>query len=173
MIVTTHGLGDCISGMILYNETISQRNKDGTYFLEVIADAGVIPGIKVDTGAKDMDCYPGEKIFQGLDGLRDPAAVPGIAFLSGGQSADLASARLNAMNVRFKSRSPWELAFSFAERSSNLRWSSGHGEEAHILAAQQALYHRAKCNQAARCGQYDEAIERKYAENKYLATQRS
>ena len=114
MIVTTHGLGDCISGMILYNETISQRNKDGTYFLEVIADAGVIPGIKVDTGAKDMDCYPGEKIFQGLDGLRDPAAVPGIAFLSGGQSADLASARLNAMNVRFKSRSPWELAFSFA-----------------------------------------------------------
>src|ERR1035438_10835953 len=43
-----------------------------------------------------------------------PAAVPGIAFLSGGQSAELASARLNAMNVRFKSRRPWALAFSFA-----------------------------------------------------------
>ena len=242
LIVTTPGLGECISGAILYDETIRQKKKDGTPFVKAITDAGIIPGIKVDTGAKDMAGHPGEKITEGLDGLRDrlaeysqmgarfakwraviavgdgipsrgcieanaqalaryaalcqeaglvpvvepevlmdgehtlerccevteevlrtvfnqlytqrvmlegmilkpnmvlpgltcpkqeavdevadatvrcllravPAAVPGIAFLSGGQSAELASARLNAMNVRFKSRLPWALAFSFA-----------------------------------------------------------
>ena len=242
LIVTTPGLGEFISGVILYDETIRQSRKDGTPFLKVITDAGIIPGIKVDTGAKELAGHPGEKITEGLDGLRDrlaeysqmgarfakwravitigdglpsrgcieanaqalaryaalcqeaglvpivepevlmdgahslercfevtaevlravfsqlytqrvalegmilkpnmvlpgkdcpkqnrveevadatvtcllravPAAVPGIAFLSGGQSAELASARLNAMNVRFKSRLPWALAFSFA-----------------------------------------------------------
>ena len=79
-----------------------------------------------------------------------PAAVPGIAFLSGGQSPELASARLNAMNVRFKSRLPWALAFSFARAIQQPALEIWHGEEAHMLAAQEALYHRAKCNQAAR-----------------------
>ncbi|HZM01971.1 MAG TPA: class I fructose-bisphosphate aldolase [Candidatus Saccharimonadales bacterium] len=242
LIVTTSGLGESISGAILYDETIRQQKKDGTPIVKVITDAGIIPGIKVDTGAKDMAGHPGEKITEGLDGLRErlkeyfqmgarfakwraviavgagipsrgcieanaqalaryaalcqeagvvpvvepevlmdgehtlercnevteevlrtvfnqlsiqrvmlegmilkpnmvlpgltcpkqeavdevadatvrcllrvvPAAVPGIAFLSGGQSAELASARLNAMNVRSKSRPPWALAFSFA-----------------------------------------------------------
>jgi len=70
LIVTTPGLGESISGVILYDETIRQSRKDGTPFLKVIADAGIIPGIKVDTGAKDMAGHPGEKIAEGLDGLR-------------------------------------------------------------------------------------------------------
>ena len=71
LIVTTPGLGECISGAILYDETIRQQKKDGTPFLKVLTDAGIIPGIKVDTGAKDMAAHPGEKITEGLDGLRD------------------------------------------------------------------------------------------------------
>ena len=313
MIVTTPGLGECISGAILYDETIRQQKKDGTPFLKVLSDAGIIPGIKVDTGAKDLAAHPGEKITEGLDGLRDrlkeyvqmgarfakwraviaigdgipsrscieanahalaryaslcqeaglvpvvepevfmdgdhtleqcraateevlrtvfnqlytqqvtlegmilkpnmvlpgltcpprkevkevaigeqqyqvrltdrqedevedvdevadatvrcllravPAAVPGIAFLSGGQSAELASARLNAMNVRFKSRLPWALAFSFARAIQQPALEIWKGEEAHVSAAQQALYHRARCNRAARRGEYTAAMER-------------
>jgi fructose-bisphosphate aldolase class I len=288
LLVTTPGLGECISGAILYDETIRQQKKDGTPFVEVLADAGIIPGIKVDTGAKDMAGHPGEKITEGLDGLRDrleeyaqmgarfakwravivlgdgipsracieanahalaryaalcqeaglvpivepevlmdgahtlercrdlteqvlrtvfdqlylqgvtpegmllkpnmvlaglncskqetvdevadatvncllravPAAVPGIAFLSGGQSAQLASARLNAMNVRFKSYRPWALAFSFARAIQQPALEIWQGKEAKVSAAQQALYHRAKCNRAARRGEYSAAMER-------------
>ena len=288
LIVTTPGLGEFISGVILYDETIRQSGKDGTPFVKVIIDAGIVPGIKVDTGAKDMAGHPGEKITEGLDGLRDrlaeysqigarfakwravitisdgipsrgcieanaqalaryaalcqeaglvpvvepevlmdgdhtlqrcfevteevlrtvfnqlytqgvllegmilkpnmvlpgltcpkqetvdevadatvrcllravPAAVPGIAFLSGGQSGELASARLNAMNVRFKSRLPWALAFSFARAIQQPALEIWQGEEAHVLAAQQALYHRARCNRAARRGEYDAAMEK-------------
>jgi fructose-bisphosphate aldolase class I len=288
LIVTTSGLDNFISGVILYDETIRQSRKDGTQFIKVIIDAGIIPGIKVDTGAKDMAGHPGEKITEGLDGLRDrlseyfkmgacfakwravisigegiptrgcieanaqalaryaalcqeaglvpvvepevlmhgehtlkrcsevteevlrtvfnqlymqrvtlegmilkpnmvlpglacpkqesvdevadatmrcllravPAAVPGIAFLSGGQSAELASARLNAMNVRFKSRLPWALAFSFARAIQQPALEIWQGEKAHVLAAQQALYHRARCNWAARRGEYNAAMEK-------------
>ncbi len=71
LIVTTPGLGEFISGAILYDETIRQRKKDGTSFVKVLADAGIIPGIKVDIGAKDLAGHPGEKITEGLDGLRD------------------------------------------------------------------------------------------------------
>ena len=71
LIVTTPDLGECISGVILYDETIRQQKKDGTPFVKVITDAGIIPGIKVDTGAKNMAGHPGEKITEGLDGLRD------------------------------------------------------------------------------------------------------
>jgi fructose-bisphosphate aldolase class I len=88
-----------------------------------------------------------------------PAAVPGIAFLSGGQSGELASARLNAMNVRFKSRLPWALAFSFARAIQQPALEIWKGEEANVLSAQQALYHRAKCNRAARRGEYNAAME--------------
>jgi fructose-bisphosphate aldolase class I len=288
LIVTTPGLGECINGAILYDETIRQQKKDGTSFVKAITDAGIIPGIKVDTGAKDMAGHPGEKITEGLDGLRDrlveysrmgarfakwraviavgdgipsrgcieanahalaryaalcqeagmvpiiepevlmdgahplkrccevteevlrevfiqlymqgvllegillkpnmvlpgltcpkqervdevadatvncllravPAAVPGIAFLSGGQSGELASARLNAMNARFKSRLPWDLAFSFARAIQQPAMEIWQGEEIHVLAAQQALYHRARCNRAARCGEYNAALEK-------------
>ena len=287
LIVTTPGLGECISGAILYDETIRQRKRDGTPFVKAITDAGIIPGIKVDTGAKNLAGHPGEKITEGLDGLRDrlaeysqmgarfakwraviavgegipsraareananalaryaalcqesglvpvvepevlmdgehtldrcckvteeilrtvfnelyaegvllegmilkpnmvlpgstcprqesvddvadatvrcllrsvPAAVPGIAFLSGGQSAELASARLNAMNVRFKSRMPWALAFSFARAIQQPALEIWQGKDAHVLAAQRALNHRARCNRAARRGEYSAVME--------------
>jgi fructose-bisphosphate aldolase class 1 len=107
----TPGLGECVSGVILYDETIRQRKKDGT------------------------------------------------PFLSGGQPAKLASARLNAMNVRFKSRLPWALAFSFARAIQRPALEIWRGEGAHVLAAQQALSHRARCNQTARRGEYDAAMD--------------
>ena len=287
LIVTTPGLGDCISGLILYDETIREKKKDGTPFLKVILDAGIIPGIKVDTGAKDMAGHPGEKITEGLDGLRDrlkeyaqmgarfakwravitigdgipsracmeanaqalaryaalcqeaglvpvvepevlmegehtlarccevteevlrtvfdelyaqrvllegmilkpnmilpgltcpqqevvdvvadttvrcllravPAAVPGIAFLSGGQSGELASARLSAMNARFRGHLPWAVAFSFARAIQQPALEIWRGHEAHVQLAQKALYYRAKCNMVARRGSYPAAME--------------
>ena len=288
LIITTPLLGECISGTILYDETIRQRKKDGTPFIRAIIDAGIIPGIKVDTGAKDLAGHPSEKITEGLDGLRDrlkeyfqmgarfakwravitvgdcipsqgcveanaqalaryaalcqeaglvpvvepevlmevdhsmercrelteevlravfaqlyvqrvtlegmllkpnmvlpgllcaeqeavdetadatirsllrvvPAAVPGVAFLSGGQSCELASARLNAMNVRFKSHLPWAVAFSFARAIQQPALELWKGQEANVAVAQQALYHRARCNRAARRGEYHAAMEK-------------
>jgi len=71
MIITTPGLGECISGAILFDETIHQQKKDGTPFVKALLNAGIIPGIKVDTGAKEMAGHPGEKITEGLDGLRE------------------------------------------------------------------------------------------------------
>jgi len=287
LIVTTPGLNESISGAILYDETIRQKKKDGTLFIKALIDAKIIPGIKVDTGAKEMAGHPQEKITEGLDGLRDrlkeyvqmgvrfakwraviaigngipsrgcieanaqvlaryaalcqenglvpivepevlmdgahtlkqccevttevlrtvfnqlytqgvmlegmllkpnmilpgltcskqesvdevadstvkcllrtvPAAVPGIMFLSGGQSCELASARLNAMNARFKLELPWALSFSFARAIQQPALEIWQGKEGNILAAQQALYHRAKCNQAARRGEYNALME--------------
>jgi len=89
-----------------------------------------------------------------------PAAVPGIAFLSGGQSAQLASARLNAMNVRFESRLPWAVAFSFARAIQQPALEIWRGEKANAVAAQQALNHRARCNRAARRGEYSPGMEK-------------
>jgi|SRR5580704_2886784 hypothetical protein len=74
LILTTPGLGESISGVILYDETIRQSRKDGTPLIKVITDAGIIPGIKVDTGAQDMAAHAGEKITEGLDGLRERLA---------------------------------------------------------------------------------------------------
>jgi fructose-bisphosphate aldolase class I len=287
LIVNTPGLDESISGAILYDETIRQQTSDGTSFAKALCHVGIIPGIKVDTGAKDMAAFPGEKITEGLDGLRArlaeyvemgarfakwravisieeglptpgciegnahalaryaalcqeaglvpivepevlmdgthtlttcsevteevlravfhelhaqrvqlecmilkpnmvlpglacftqesleevadatvhcllrtvPAAVPGVAFLSGGQSGILASARLNAMNVRFKSRLPWALAFSYGRAIQEPALEIWHGEQANADEAQQALYHRARCDRAARLGQYDAAFE--------------
>jgi len=88
-----------------------------------------------------------------------PAAVPGIAFLSGGQSAELASARLNAMNAGFKPRMPWALTFSFSRAIQQPALEIWQGKEGNVQAAQQALYHRAKCNSAARRGEYNAAME--------------
>jgi fructose-bisphosphate aldolase class I len=288
LIVTTPHLGTCISGMILYDETIRQKKKDGTPFIKVIIDAGIIPGIKVDTGAKEMANHPGEKITEGLDGLRNrlmeysqmgarfakwravitlgnsipskgcieantqalaryaalcqeaglipvvepevlmegdhtleqclvvteqvlhtlfnqlytqrvmleavilkpnmvlpglaclkqetvdevadatvncllrtvPGAAAGVAFLSGGQSCELASARLNAMNIRFKSRLPWALMFSFARAIQQPALEIWQGKESNVIAAQQALYARARCSSAARLGEYNTAMEK-------------
>jgi len=88
-----------------------------------------------------------------------PAAVPGIAFLSGGQSGELASARLSAMNARFRGRMPWGLAFSFARAIQEPAMQIWHGEDANVPAAQKALIHRARCNVAARRGEYSTAME--------------
>ncbi|MEO1354003.1 MAG: class I fructose-bisphosphate aldolase [Cyanobacteria bacterium J06635_15] len=74
LILTTPGLSDYISGPILYDETIRQSTQDGVPFLKVITDAGMIPGIKIDTGAKDLAGHPNEKVTEGLDGLRDRIA---------------------------------------------------------------------------------------------------
>ena len=71
MILTTEGLGENISGVILYDETIRQARSDGTTFLKLIADTGIVPGVKVDAGAKDLAVHPGEKITEGLDGLSE------------------------------------------------------------------------------------------------------
>jgi fructose-bisphosphate aldolase class I len=288
MIIRTPGLSECISGAILYDETIRQEQSDGTPFIKVLINAGIIPGIKVDIGAKELAGHPGETVTEGLDGLRErlaeysqmgarfakwraviaigrgipslgcvdanahalaryaalcqeaglvpivepevlmggdhtlehcrkvteevlrtvfnalvaqrvllegiilkpnmvlpgadcskqaeieevaeatvscllravPAAIPAVAFLSGGQSAELASAHLNAMNVRFKSRLPWALAFSFARAIQQPALEIWHGEETNVWAAQKALYHRAHCNMAARNGEYSSDMEK-------------
>jgi fructose-bisphosphate aldolase class I len=282
LLVTTTGLGEYISGAILYDETIRQHKKDGTSFVRVLSDAGIVPGIKVDTGAKDLAGHPTEKITEGLDGLRArlseyfqmgarfakwravfsigeglpsracietnaqalaryaalcqeaglvpvvepevlmsgshtlercrevteevlhnvfdqlysqnvtpealllkpnmilpglacptqptaevvagatvtslfravPAAVPGIMFLSGGQSGELASARLNAMNAAFRSHLPWALSFSFGRALQQPALEIWNGDDANAREAQNALIHRSCCNRAARRGEY-------------------
>src|ERR1700728_1902850 len=75
LIVTTPGLGESISGAILYDETIRQKTRDGRPFVDVLNQAGIIPGIKVDQGAKDLAGFPGEKVTEGLDGLRERLAA--------------------------------------------------------------------------------------------------
>src|SRR4029077_14129627 len=71
LLFTTPRVGDHISGAILYDETIRQSAADGRSFVQVLQDAGVIPGIKVDTGAKPLALFPGETVTEGLDGLRE------------------------------------------------------------------------------------------------------
>jgi fructose-bisphosphate aldolase class I len=90
-----------------------------------------------------------------------PAAVPGIAFLSGGQSGELASARLNAINAGFRSRVPWALTFSFARAIQQPALEIWKGQPDRVPAAQKALAHRARCDRAARRGEYESAMERK------------
>ncbi len=88
-----------------------------------------------------------------------PAAVPGVVFLSGGQPGELASARLNAMNARYKSRIPWELSFSFGRAIQEPALEIWHGDQANVVPAQKALYHRAKCDRAAHRGEYKATVE--------------
>src|SRR6185436_19532394 len=71
LLFTTPGLGAFISGALLYDETIRQKGVDGTPFVEVLRRQGIVPGIKVDLGAKPLAGFPGEKITEGLDGLRE------------------------------------------------------------------------------------------------------
>jgi fructose-bisphosphate aldolase class I len=85
-----------------------------------------------------------------------PAAVPGIVFLSGGQSGKLASARLNAMHARFGTRAPWPISFSFARALQQPAISIWRGDSANAAEAQRALDYRARCNAAARRGDYVE-----------------
>src|SRR5918997_3851482 len=71
LLVTTEGASEHISGVILYDETIKQETKDGQPFPEMLKEVGIIPGIKVDTGAKPLALSDGEKGTEGLDGLRE------------------------------------------------------------------------------------------------------
>ena len=290
VIVTTPRLGEVIGGAILFDETTRQRIADGVAFTQVLQDAGIIVGVKVDLGAKDLAGHPGETITEGLDGLRErfaeyagmgarfakwravihlgeglpsqggldanagalaryaalaqeaglvpivepevlmdgdqslqdcsrvtervlhtvfeqlyrqrvllegmilkpnmvttglacplqpaagevadatldclrravPAAVPAIAFLSGGQSDELASDRLNAMSLRKRAqgaRAPWALSFSYGRAVLRGALHLWRGDAAMASAAQAALYHRADCNRAARRGEYSAAME--------------
>jgi fructose-bisphosphate aldolase class I len=74
VLFTTAGVGEFISGVILFDETIRQKTRDGRTFVEALEQQGIIPGIKVDKGAKPMANFPGEKVTEGLDGLRERLA---------------------------------------------------------------------------------------------------
>jgi len=290
LLVTTPGLGDGIGGAILVDETLRQSTDEGVPFVSVLEAAGIIPGIKVDEGAKDLAGHPGELITEGLDGLRErfleyaglgarfakwravinlgeglpspgcilanahalaryaalaqeaglvpivepevimagdqtleagkaatqavlhtvfnelyhqgvllegvilkpnmvtsglacpvqadvnavaaatlaclrravPAAVPAIAFLSGGQSDVLASERLNAMAVMGRATDaplPWALSFSYGRALQRQALDLWRGDPARAAEAQTALHHRAACNRAARRGEYAEDMD--------------
>jgi len=290
VLFTTKGAGDFISGVILFDETIRQKTRDGRAFVKALEEQGIIPGIKVDKGTKAMANFPGEKITEGLDGLRErlteyrqqlsarftkwravitigdgiptrscidtnaellaryaalsqeadlvpivepevlmdgthtierqfevtertlrsvfqalavhrvvleamllkpnmvvsgkecpqqasvqevaeatvrcmkrvvPAAVPGLVFLSGGQSDLQATEHLNAMN-RLEGL-PWQLSFSYGRALQAPVLKAWKGDAANVAAAQQAFHHRAWCNSQARFGKYTEEMEARKA----------
>lgn len=289
MLFTTPRLEDFISGVILFDETIRQSSRAGTPFSEVLQAKGIIPGIKVDKGAKDLAFFPGETVTEGLDGLRGrlaeyaelgarftkwraviaigaeiptdfcivanahalaryaalsqegglvpivepevlmdgdhtiercydatakmltalfdqlarhrvalegtllktnmvlsgkdapqragveevaeqtvrclratvPREIPGIVFLSGGQSDEEATAHLSAMNRLEKG--PWELSFSYGRALQAPALKAWKGSEANVEAGQKALYHRARLNGAARSGAYSPEMENEAA----------
>jgi fructose-bisphosphate aldolase class I len=286
MLFTTEGAEEFVSGVILYDETIRQKATDGTPFPKLLEGRGIIPGIKVDKGAKPLAKAPGETITEGLDGLRGrleeyrqlgarfakwratytiseetpsrcaiwtnahalaryaalcqeaglvpivepevlmdgahtieqsyeatahvlhavytelrdqrvdvngtllkpnmvlsgydcprqadhdevaevtlkcfykhvPAAVPGIVFLSGGQSDEHATANLNAINAR--GPHPWQVSFSYGRALQAPALRAWGGKPANVEAGQRAYYHRARMNGAARSGSYTPSMER-------------
>ncbi len=288
LLVSTPGVEEHISGVIFYDETIRQQ-AEGRPFGELLAERGMLPGIKVDTGAKPLAGAEGEKVTEGLDGLRErleeyrelgaefakwraviaigdglpsaycidanahalaryaalcqeagivpivepevlmdgdhaidrheevtratlravfgalldqrvalegmilkpnmvlsgsecadqadvdevaqrtlalfervvPAAVPGIAFLSGGQSDELASSHLSAMNAL--GDLPWELSFSYGRALLGSPLKIWSGDDAKAQEAQKALAHRAHCNGEARYGRYTAETEQAVA----------
>jgi len=287
MLFTTKGLGQYISGVILYDETLRQKSADGTSFVEVLRKQGVLPGIKVDAGAKPLALCPGETITEGLDGLAKrcteyvklgakfakwravidigqdipsatcihenahalaryaaicqeaglvpivepevlmdgshsierceevtertlnavydalyldkvvlegsvlkpsmvisgkgtarqasveevaertvrtlkrtvPAAVAGIVFLSGGQSDELATAHLNAMNRIYQGKLPWPVSFSYGRALQQASLKAWKGSASNIAAGQAALLHRSRMNSLACSGRYSEKDE--------------
>src|SRR5262245_41969670 len=289
MMFRAEAMSKCISGVILYDETIRQNAKDGTSLVKVIEKAGVLPGIKVDKGTKPLPFSPGEVITEGLDGLRGrriaerglgpksakwragidigpkipsycaimtnanalaryaalcqeetivpivepevlmdgdhdvdacyqvtewllktvleqlyyqkialegmvlkpnmvisgkkaknqagveevadktvkvlkacvPAAVPGIAFLSGGQSDEEATARLDAMN-RIGGL-PWRLTFSYGRALQAAPQKAWAAKSGNVAAAQRAFTHRAMMNSLAARGQWKQDLEKKAA----------
>ena len=292
LLFTVSGSEEYISGVILFDETIRQTTiSDDIPFPSYLSSKGILPGIKVDKGAKQLAGFPSEKITEGLDGLRDrlneyydlgarfakwravitignnqptqaclranahalaryaalcqeanlvpivepevlmdgdhtikrsfvvtsdtlqivfealyqegvflegmilkpnmvlsgydgsvqasvqqvaeetvrcflrvvPAAVPGICFLSGGQSDILATAHLNAMNVLTKSQKPWALSFSYGRALQQSALKTWSGDPSRVSDAQKIFYHRAKCNGAAALGNYSEEMEKEIA----------
>ncbi len=138
-----------------------------TVFGQLYAQGVMLGGIllKPNMVLPGLDCARQQSVEQVADATVDcflrtvPAAVLGIMFLSGGQSAELASARLNAMNLRFKSRMPWALGFSYSRAIQQPALEIWKGDDSRAPAAQQALNHRAECNRAARRGEYSAAME--------------
>jgi fructose-bisphosphate aldolase class I len=297
MLFTAEGAEEYVSGVILFDETIRQRALDGTPFPRLLESKGIIPGIKVDKGAKPLAKAPGELVTEGLDGLRErleeyrelgarftkwravitigqgipseycvwtnahalaryaalsqeaglvpivepevlmdgdhtietsyrvtahtlnavftelhdqrvelegmllkpnmvlsgygspeqasadevaeqtlrafrrnvPAAVPGIVFLSGGQSDEDATAHLNAMNAR--GPHPWELSFSYGRALQAPALKAWGGDPANVEAGRRAFYHRAKMNGAARSGLYAPEMETAGVATAQLASQ--
>jgi fructose-bisphosphate aldolase, class I len=289
MLFTTPRLEEFISGVILFDETIRQSSGDGTGFSQLLQSRGIVPGIKVDKGAKNLAFFPGEKVTEGLDGLRErlseyhemgarftkwravidiaegipttfgiaanthalsryaalsqeaglvpivepevlmdgghpiercdevtravlgslfqqlelhrvsleglllktnmvlsgkkndnradvetvaqmtvaalkdtvPAEVPGIVFLSGGQSDEESTAHLNAMNVI--GGFPWQLSFSYGRALQAPALAAWKGDPSNIEAGQRALLHRARLNGAARSGSYSPEMENEAA----------
>ena len=288
MLFTAKGLGQHISGVILYDETLRQKSANGPSFVELLAGSGILPGIKVDNGAKDLAFCPGEKITEGLDDLskrckeyvklgakfakwravieigRDipsatsieenahalaryaaicqdaglvpivepevlmdgehtidrceqvtewtlnavydalylnrvvlehsvlkpsmvisgkacaqqagveevaertvrtlkrtvPGAVAGIVFLSGGQSDEVATAHLNAMNRKFQGKLPWPLSFSYGRALQQPSLKAWKGAAGNVAAAQAALLHRSRMNGLASLGRYSAEEEK-------------
>jgi len=116
----------------------------------------VVPGLKCPTQVSaDVVADTTIGVFRRVV----PAAVGGIAFLSGGQSPQDASARLNAMNARFKGALPWPVGFSYARAIQDPAMKAWSGQEKNTVAAQQALETRARLNRLARRGEYDAALE--------------
>ena len=87
-----------------------------------------------------------------------PAEIPGIVFLSGGQSNEIASANLNTMNA-MDATHPWQLSFSYGRALQDPPLKAWRGDAGNIAKAKQAFHHRAKCNSAARYGKYTPALE--------------
>lgn len=170
MLFTTPGWTEYISGVILFDETLRQRADDGRRFVEILVESGITPGIKVDRGAQPLAGAPGERITEGLDGLRERLGEyrtlgarfakwrAGIVFLSGGQDAQAATAHLNAMNA-MPTPHPWPLSFSFARALQAPALEAWRGEPGNVPAGQRAFYHRARWNSAAREGRYTPELE--------------
>lgn len=115
MLFTAPGIGEFFSGVILFDETIRQGTKDGTPFTKVLAEAGMIPGIKLDEGAKPLAKNPGETVTEGLDGLRDRIA------------------EYYKMGARF---AKWRAVITISDRAPS---NSGIKTNAHALARYAAL----------------------------------
>jgi fructose-bisphosphate aldolase, class I len=130
-------------------------------FLQRVHLEGMIPKPSMVVSGKENPRQAGvEEVAQRtLQCLKRtvPAAVPGIAFLSGGQSAESATEHLNAMNAM--GSHPWQVSFSYARALQDPALKAWKGEAANVPAAQKIFYHRAKCNSAARSGQYNRQME--------------
>ena len=162
LLLTTPGLGACISGVILYDETIRQAKADGTPFVRVARDAGLLVGIKVDAGAKALASYPGEKVTEGLDGLRERLQAyfeMGARFAKWRGVIAVDGAHSRPWPASWPTPTPWPLSFSFARAIQHPALDLWAGKDTNGPAAQQALVHRARCNSVALKGKYSAAIE--------------
>ncbi|KAK9000419.1 hypothetical protein V6N11_080919 [Hibiscus sabdariffa] len=172
LLVSAPGLGEYISEAILFEETLYQSTVDGKKMVDVLVEQNIVPGIKVDKWI-GLDCGAGNlarrMVTPGAE-CKDKAipqqvadytlkllhrrilpAVPGIMFLSGGQSEVEATLNLNTMN---QSPNPWHVSFSYARAIRNTCFKTWGGRPEKVKAAQDALLVRAKANSLAQLGKY-------------------